>query len=124
MPVPTFSLFKPAIEDPPEDLIRGVSDLLDLEVRRAALKGADPDAITRNPLTVDMDEHTVAALGALARATGSSRRAMGSKILNAAVWEAVNELHRLGNHEELPEYEAVLAEWTDAYNELWGGRQK
>lgn len=120
MPPPSFPLFKPAIDEEPEDLIAGVSDLLDLEVRRAALKGIDPDAVTRTPLTTDINDHTLAALGALARAMGSSRRAMGSKLLTAAVWQAVNELHHHGADDRMPEYSAVLHEWTDAYNELKG----
>lgn len=121
MAVRTFPLFKPAMEDPPEDLPASVADVFDREVRRAALMGSDPEADVRLALTVDLPSTTLDALQALANATGSSRRAMGSKLLTAAIWEAVNELHR--HAQELPEYEAVLSEFSEAFNEARAARE-
>lgn len=118
-----FPLFKPAIEEPPEELPPSVSDLLDREVRRAALVGSDPDADARGAMTVDLPTTALDALQALATATGSSRRAMGGKLLNAAIWEAVNELaHHAQGSRSLPEYEAVFSEFTDEFNELRAAR--
>ena len=110
----TFPLFRPAIEEPPEDLNYGVSDLIDREVRRAALMGPDPDAVTKTQMTLDIPDIAIDALQALATAIGSSRRAMAGKLLEAAVWQAVNELHHHAN--DMPEYEAVRDLFTDAFN--------
>lgn len=108
----------------PDDPPGSVSDLLDREVRRAALVGSDPDVDERQTLTVDMPLTALDALQALAKGTGSSRRAMGSKLLTAAIWQAVAELHRLGSGEDaLGEYEAVLAHWVDAYNDARASRK-
>ena len=124
MAAANFPLFKPAIEDPPDELPPSVSDLLDREVRRAALVGSDPDAEARASMTVDLPTVALDALQALANATGSSRRAMGGKLLNAAIWQAVNDLarHAQGS-QSLPEYEAVFYEFTAAFNDLRAGRE-
>ena len=124
MTAANFPLFKPAIEDPPEELPPSISDLLDREVHRAALVGSDPDAVARAPMTVDLPTVALDALQALANATGSSRRAMGGKLLNTAIWEAVNELarHAQGS-QSLPEYEAVFYVFTEAFNELRAARE-
>lgn len=125
MAAANFPLFKPAIEEPPEDLPPSVSDLLDREVRRAALVGSAPDAEGRASMTLDLPLVTLDALQALARATGSSRRAMGGKLLDAAIWQAVNELARHAQGaQSLPEYEAVFSEWTDEFNALREARKE
>lgn len=120
----TFPLFRPVLNEPPEELPPSVSDLLDREVRRAALVGSDPDAVERAALTVDLPTVALDALQALANATGSSRRAMAGKLLNTAIWQAVNELsHHAHGSQSLPEYEAVYAEFNDAFNELRASRE-
>jgi hypothetical protein len=115
----SFPLFRPAVEEPPEDLVFSVSQALYHEVKRAALIGPDPAAIERVRLTLDVSVHTIDALQALATATGSSRRAMATKLLDAAVWEAVNDLSQNAQGAQaIPEYEAVLFEFEEAYNSL------
>lgn len=125
MPQPSFPLFQPALHDPPEDMVFSVSDVLDREVRRAALEGPDPEAIERQRISLDLDSRTLDAVQALAHATGSTRRAMATKLIDAAVWQAVNELCRnaQGTNAE-PEYAAVLDVFQDAYNELRARRDK
>lgn len=124
MSAASFPLFRPVAEDIPDDPPGSISDLLDREVRRAALVGSDPDADERLTLTVDLPATAVDALQALATATGSSRRAMGSKLLTAAVWQAVQELHHFGQGERaVGEYEAVLEHWVEAYNDARAARK-
>lgn len=125
MAQPSFPLFRPALEEPPEDLVFSVSDVLEREVRRAALEGPDPAANRRVRLTLDIDVSTIDAVQALAHATGTTRRAMATRLLDGAVWEAVNELcRRAQGKDSEPEYEAVLDVFTDAHNELRRRREQ
>jgi len=114
-----FPLFQPAIEHPPEVSSPTVSDLVDREVRRAALIGPDPYRDVRKTITSDLPQEAITALQALANATGTSRRALGSRLLKAAIWQAVDELARHGKGtQSLPEYEAVFELFTEAFNDL------
>jgi hypothetical protein len=126
MPQPSFPLFKPALDEPPDDLVFSVEELVDREVRRAALVGPDSDAVERIRISIDLNTHAIDALQALATALGSSRRATAAKLLNIAIWDAVNQLARRGaesNPDAEPEYQAVLDVFQSAYDELRAKRR-
>lgn len=113
---PSFPLFKPAIERLPDELTTSVSEVLHREVMRASLEGTDPTAVEHQRISLDIDVHTLDALHALGVALGSSRRAMAKKLLESAVWEAINDLSRMAN-DDRPEYAVVLDIFQSAYNE-------
>jgi hypothetical protein len=115
----SFPLFTPARQDIPDEATFSVSGMLDREVRRAALDGPDPDAIQRQRITLDVDVRTLDALQALALATGSSRRSMAHKLLEAATWEAVNDLCSRGQGSDSdPLFAAVYDEFSAALDAL------
>ena len=117
---PSFPLFKPAVEKLPEELTRSVSDVLHSEVMRAAMEGPDTESVERQRISLDLDVHTLDALHALGVSLGSTRRAMATKLLVGAVWEAVNDLSRMAHsdgHQDHPEYQAVAELFEAAYLE-------
>ena len=86
----------------------GLARLLDHEVKRAAFSGRDPDAIERVRFTVDLPADSDMELRALASALCSSRRALASKLLSAAVEQWVQDIqHEAREHPET-EFSAVL----------------
>lgn len=119
MDQPSFPLFKPAIERPGDDAVFSVSDVLHREVMRAALDGPDADAVRRQRISLDVDHNTLDALHALGVALGSTRRAMATKLLEGAVWEAVNGLARAAADDRAHEYAAVL----DVFQTAWDQRR-
>lgn len=121
MTQPSFPLFKPAIERLPEDLTFSVSDVLHREVMRAALDGPDPDAVHRQRISMDLPVHTLDALHALGAALGSTRRAIATKLLDGAVWEAVNEISRMAQDDRV-EYQAVAEVFDTEYRERRASR--
>ena len=114
-----FPLFQPAIEHPPDVSSLTVSAVMDREVQRAALIGPDPYRDPRKTITSDLPQEAMNALQALANATGTSRRALGSRLLKAAIWQSVDELSRRGQGDRsCPEYVAVFDLWLEAFNDL------
>lgn len=119
MAQPSFPLFKPVLDSDQDHIVLGVYDVIRNEVRRAALVGADPDAATHVRFSVDVSPHIEQHLQALAHALGSSRRAMGAKLLTGAVLDAINTLrHEASMDDADPESAAVFDVYCDALDKL------
>ena len=123
MSQPSFPLFKPVADRDRELIVMGVDDVLRNEIRRAALTGSDPDAVTRVRFSVDLTPHIEQHLQALAHALGSSRRAMGAKLLTGAVLDAINTLrHEATDPNADPEAAAVFDVYCDALDNIEAGK--
>lgn len=123
MSQPSFPLFQPANDHDRDHIVLGVDDVNRNEIRRAALTGSDPDAITRVRFSVDLPPHIEQHLQALAHALGSSRRAMGAKLLTGAVLDAINTLrHEATNPHADPEAAAVFDVYCHALDNIEAGK--
>lgn len=119
MSQPSFPLFKPIHDNDLDHIVMGVYDVVRNEVRRAALVGSDPDAATHVRFSIDISPNIEQHLQALALALGSSRRAMGAKLLTGAVLDAINTLrHEASTDDADPESAAVFDVYCDALDKL------
>lgn len=123
MSQPSFPLFQPTNDNDRDLIVMGVNDVIRNEIRRAALTGADPDAITRVRFSVDLPPRIEQHLQALAYALGSSRRAMGAKLLTGAVLDAINTLRYEATADNAdPEAAAVFDVYCDALENIEAGK--